>query len=60
MKRNERFKKVYAQKVLYTIEIWVYTETGVNYLFQQSGNAAGMTPLLDSEGKAVVTQVRDL
>lgn len=30
-------------------------ETGVNYLFIQSGYAGGLTPLLDSDGKLVVT-----
>ena len=36
-------------------EIWVDTETGVNYLFSFSGYAGGLTPLLDSEGKVVIT-----
>ena len=30
-------------------------ETGVNYLFHREGNAAGLTPLLDKDGKPVVT-----
>ncbi len=29
-------------------------ETGVNYLVWKSGNAAGITPLLDSDGKPLV------
>ncbi len=41
--------------MLDVMEIWVDTETGVNYLFHRSGNAAGFTPLLDREGKAIVT-----
>ena len=32
-------------------------ETGVNYLFVQSGYAGGLTPLLDADGKPVVTRV---
>ncbi len=37
------------------MEIWVDKETGVQYLFHRNGNAAGLTPLLDKEGKPVVT-----
>ena len=31
--------------------------TGVNYLFVQSGSAGGLTPLLDADGKPVITPV---
>ena len=55
MAKNERFEKVFSQGVLSTMEIWVDKETGVNYLFYQSGNAGGMTVLLDREGKPVIT-----
>ena len=51
----ERFKKIYRQGTLDVMEIWVDTETGVNYVFHKNGNAAGFTVLLDKEGKAVVT-----
>ena len=51
----ERFKKVYNQGKIDVIEIWVDTETGVNYVFHRNGNAAGFTPLLDKEGKPIVT-----
>ena len=51
----ERFKKIYQQGVIDVIEIRVDTQTGVNYLFHRNGNAAGFTPLLDPEGKPVVT-----
>ena len=51
----DRFKKVYSQGTLNVVEIWVDTETGVNYLFHREGNAAGLTPLLDRDGKPVVT-----
>ena len=37
------------------MEIWVDKETGVNYLYRQSGYAGGMTVLLDKDGKPVVT-----
>ena len=35
-------------------QILVDRETGVNYLVWNSGNAGGITPLLDSEGKVVI------
>lgn len=30
-------------------------ETGVNYLFVQEGYAGGLTPLLDKDGRPVIT-----
>lgn len=51
----DRFQKVYSQGVMDVIEIWVDIETGVHYMFHRNGNAAGLTPLLDQEGKPVVT-----
>ena len=51
----DRFEKVYSQGVIDVMEIWVDKETGVQYLFHRNGNAAGLTPLLDKEGKPVVT-----
>ena len=51
----DRFKKVYSQGALETTEIWVDTETGVNYVFHKNGTAAGFTALLDKDGKPVVT-----
>ena len=47
--------KIYQQGAIDVIEIWVDTETGVNYVFHRNGNAAGFTPLLDKEGKPIVT-----
>lgn len=55
MPKNERFEKVYAQGALNVTEIWVDTETGVNYVFHASGYAGGLTPLLDKDGKPVVS-----
>ena len=56
--KNERFERVYTQGALTTMEIWVDKATGVNYLYRQCGNSGGLTPLLDREGKVVVTPVR--
>lgn len=52
---TERFEKVYTQGKVNVMEIWVDKETGVNYLFHQSGYAGGLTPMLDAEGKPIVT-----
>ena len=54
---NKRFEKVYSQGVVDQIEIWVDTETGVNYVFHQSGYAGGLTVLLDKFGNPVITPV---
>lgn len=54
---SDRFEKIYSQGKMTSIEIWVDKETGVNYLFRQSGYAGGMTVLLDREGKPVITPV---
>lgn len=35
----------------------VDTETGVNYLFVTYGSGAGLTPLIDEDGKPIVTRV---
>ena len=57
MARDERFVKVYTQGKLTITEIWVDRETGVNYLYHVSGYSGGLTPLLDREGKPVITAV---
>lgn len=54
---KERFEKVYSQGAVNVMEIWVDRETGVNYVFHASGYAGGMTPLLDRDGKPVITTV---
>ena len=57
MGKNDRFEKVYSQGTMNVKEIWVDRETGVNYVFHASGYAGGMTPLLDRDGKPVVSPV---
>lgn len=51
----KRFIKTYSQGVSNISEIWVDTETGVNYLFHSGGYAGGLTPLLDGNGDIVIT-----
>lgn len=59
-KKTERFEVVYKEGSQLKDEgirqILVDKETGVNYLFWKSGYGGGVTPLLDSEGKVVVTK----
>lgn len=54
-KNNSRFTKIYAQGTISVTEIWIDTFTGVQYIFYRNGNAAGFTPLLDKDGKPVVS-----
>ncbi len=51
----KRFQKLYSQGTLDVLEIWLDTETGVQYLFRGCGNAGGLTPLLDHTGRQAVT-----
>ncbi len=57
--KNERFIKVYSQPIAggkaKGTEIWLDRVTGVNYLFCYSGYAESFTPLLDKNGKPIVT-----
>lgn len=55
--KNERFENVYSQGSLSTMEIWVDKETRVNYLFRADDYAGGMTPLLDRDGKPVISPI---
>ena len=55
---EKRFKVIYDQTSIMklpTMEIWLDTETGVNYLFRNASYGGGLTPLLDAEGKPVIT-----
>ena len=56
---DKRFEKAYSQGSLNVTEIWVDRETGVNYVFHASGNAGGMTVLLNRDGKPVITPIEN-
>ena len=57
-KDDDRFIKTYKQTSFSEgIEIWVDKETGVNYIYKYSGYSGGITPLLDRDGKPVVTAI---
>ena len=59
-KKEERFEIIFRDgsqlKDEGVRQILVDKETGVNYLCWKSGYGAGITPLLDSEGKVIVTK----
>ena len=57
---KDRFVKVYSQGTLDALTIFVDRETGVNYLFNKVGYAGGLTPLLDQEGKPVITAINEV
>lgn len=55
-KKDDRFIKTYSQNLGSTV-IYVDKQTGINYLFVQSGYAGGLTPLLNRDGTPVITPV---
>lgn len=57
MAKKERFEKVYSQGAVNIMEIWIDKETGVNYVFHASGYSGGMTPLLDKDGKPIISPI---
>ncbi len=56
-KTTSRFIKIYAEGNKEGTEIWVDRKTGVNYVFHYRGCVEGFTPLLDAEGKPVITVI---
>ena len=58
MKIEERFIATKAKGIAIgtDIRIIVDKETGVNYLYVGSGSGGGLTPLLDADGKPVITR----
>ena len=55
---DKRFEFQKAEKACLATDatIIVDKKTGVNYLFVRSGYGAGLTPLIDAEGKPIVTK----
>lgn len=57
MSKPKRFETVYQESTVLTEKtIFVDKETGVNYLYIANGTGGGLTPLLNSDGKPVVTR----
>lgn len=57
MFNGERFVKIYKQGAVSVIEIWVDKATGVNYLYRRDGYSGGLTPLIDKDGKPVISNL---
>jgi len=51
---DKRFEEVYTQGKLKVTKILRDNETGVLYLLHQEGYGAGMTVMVDQEGKPLV------
>ena len=52
---EKRFVRIYSDGMVTVNEIWVDTRTGVNYFYHAAGYSGGLTPLLDRDGKPVVS-----
>ena len=52
---EKRFEIMENEGVAKAVYIIVDKETGVNYLFSKFSNAGGLCPLLDSDGKPIIT-----
>ena len=58
MSKDSRFQIVEKDSlsIMTTAKVIIDTETGVNYLFVQSGYGGGLTPLLDAKGNPIITK----
>ena len=59
-RKEDRFVKVLVDNGGFSenhMAIYVDRQTGVNYLFTQSGYAGGLCVLVDRDGKPIVTTV---
>ena len=55
MAKEKRFVMIWSEGALGANEIWVDTQTGVNYLFHAAGYAGGLTVLLNRDGTPVIS-----
>ena len=54
---ENRIEQIYSQGFSNIMQIWVDKQTGVQYLWHASGYAGGLTPLLDRDGKPVISPI---
>lgn len=54
-KSDKRFEIIHKEGTVSGFKIIVDKETGVNYIYSWDGYGGGITPLLDKDGKPVVT-----
>jgi hypothetical protein len=60
-KKKDRFQIVSEQSnMMLGITVVQDVETGVNYMISEGVHGLGITPLLDSEGKPLVTPVQEI
>ncbi len=61
MKDEKRFVRILKEGSEMSSAQWVIVdrETGVQYLFVKSGYGAGLTPLLDRDGKPLIASSAD-
>ena len=55
MANEKRFVKIWSDGAFGSNEIWVDTQTGVNYLYHGAGYSGGLTVLVDRDGKPIVS-----
>ena len=55
MANEKRFVKIWSDGAFGSNEIWVDTQTGVNYLYHASGYSGGLTVLVVRDGKPIVS-----
>ena len=57
-----RFRKIHTESVGFGENVLIIQDmkTGVEYMYVQSGYSGGLTPLLDREGKPVVSSTLNI
>lgn len=56
MQNKKRFVCIGRWRGLRAAEVWVDTQTGVNYIYMRAGFSGGLAPLLDANGKPIVSE----
>ena len=56
-KTGDRFEVIYEQGVMTNTKILLDKQTGVQYLYHQSGYGGGLAPLLGRDGKPAIAPV---
>lgn len=62
MGKSKRFRKIHKENVGFGENVIIIQDmkTGVEYMYVQSGYSGGLTPLLDREGKPVISSTLDI
>ena len=55
----KRFEKVLSEGFSSGMELWVDTETGVQYLYHYAGYGGGFTVLVGPDGKPLLYRPKD-